>query len=86
MYGSSSNSLALRGSSDIDICIKIPGEEKYSSRVMTEILVKEIRNRKECYTPERVRFEKPMAFATTFGEILNLVVVSNIPPEEGEEP
>ncbi len=49
--------------------------------MLTEILVKEIRNRKECYTPLTVKFEKPMAFATTFGEILNLNVVSAIDPK-----
>lgn len=84
MYGSSANGLAVRGSSDIDICLKIKEEcpTETLERVLTERVLKSIRNRKECYESKVVEFSEPMGFPTTFGEIVNLKVSNKQNKEE----
>ena len=83
MFGSTASDLALRGSSDLDICITLPPEEAARDppnfNLLYEAIVRYLRHDPESKS-ELVSFEKELAFCATFGEILNMVVVSKADP------
>ena len=84
MFGSTASELALRGSSDLDICITLPPEEAARDppnfNLLYEAIVRYIRHDPNSKS-ELVTFEKELAFCATFGEILNMVVVSKTDPK-----
>jgi len=84
LYGSTASDLALTGSSDLDICITLPTEEAERDppnfNLLYEAIVRYMRHDPESKS-ELVTFEKELAFCATFGEILNMVVVSKTNPK-----
>jgi DNA polymerase sigma len=83
MFGSTSSDLALRGSSDLDLCITLPPDEAARDppnfNLLYEAIVRYIRH-DPASKSDLVTIEKELAFVATFGEILNMVVVSRTDP------
>lgn len=75
MYGSTSNRLALRGSSDLDISIKITSPHELDFNYLYRVVSKDLKNPKEdSFKSDIVNFVNPICFCASFGEILNMVV------------
>jgi DNA polymerase sigma len=75
MYGSTFNGLALRGSSDLDISVKIITPHELNFNILFKVVSKELRHPKEdSFKSDIVNFVNPVCFCATFGEILNMVV------------
>ena len=83
MFGSTSSDLALRGSSDLDLCITLPPAEAARDppnfNLLYEAIVRYLRH-DPASKSDLITVEKELAFVATFGEILNMVVVSRADP------
>ncbi len=75
MYGSTFNRLALRGSSDLDVSVKIISPHELDFNYLYKVVSKDLKYPKEdSYKSDLVVFVNPICFCATFGEILNMVV------------
>ena len=68
MYGSTFNRLGLRGSSDLDVSVKIITPHELNFNILFKVVSKELRHPKEdSYKSGIVNFVNPVCFCSTFG-------------------
>ena len=75
MYGSGANGLAIKGSSDIDICVKIPEESEeiiYNNNLLYEVIISGI----DCFYSDEFKLQKSSVFNATFGSNVDITLES----------
>lgn len=76
MFGSTANGLALKGTSDIDVCVTLPPTDTPNFNILYEVVIRNLRDKDSPYESTLVHFLNDLAFRGTFGEILEMKVVS----------
>ena len=75
MYGSGANSLALRGTSDIDICVKLPDHSEellHNNNLMYEVLIEGL----HLYQCDDFKIQKSSVFNAVFGSNVDIALES----------
>ena len=75
MYGSGSNTLALKGTSDIDICVKLPDSSEellFNNNLLYEVLIEGL----PMYQCDDFKIQKSSVFNAVYGSNVDILLES----------